>query len=128
MSNDNLTELTEALSQALVQRGELQVQNTLLRNRVALLESHLAEYDKSAVAVQAEVARLRDTETTLRQVNAAYHAEVVDLKAEAAKLRAALEAIEWICFSDDKWICPWCSALDRVGHHADCARQVALGL
>jgi cell division protein FtsB len=100
VSDDNVAELTEALSLALVQRGEF----------------------------QAEVARLRDTETALRQVNAVYHAEVVDLQAKAAKLRAALEAIEWICFSDDKWICPWCSALDRVGHHADCARQVTLGL
>jgi hypothetical protein len=49
---------------------------------------------------------------------------------EIERLRAALEAVEWVRYlriSDaDPGICPWCKG-DLYHHHPDCQRQVALG-
>jgi hypothetical protein len=46
---------------------------------------------------------------------------------QIAKLRAALEAVEWLQTSGRDY-CPWCLSTDRQGHDADCQRQAALGI
>ena len=59
-------------------------------------------------------------------------AEAERLQAENARLRAALEAVEWVW--NDRWellACPWCDAMCKVEkkgtHESDCQRQAALG-
>lgn len=59
-------------------------------------------------------------------------------KAEIARLRAALEAVEWVFSYYESSLggessCPWCDAVfdhirDRGKHAPDCLRQKALGL
>jgi hypothetical protein len=51
-----------------------------------------------------------------------------ELEAENAKLRSALEQVEWVgeacgVFGE----CPWCLNDRLEGHKLDCARQSALG-
>jgi hypothetical protein len=50
------------------------------------------------------------------------------LKAENAKLRAALEQVEWVYKSHvrDNSTCPWCDGDPNDGHKPDCVRQAAL--
>lgn len=48
-------------------------------------------------------------------------------EAENAKLRAALEAVEWVHYGS-LFRCPWCKRYEVEGHADNCARQVALGL
>jgi rubrerythrin len=45
---------------------------------------------------------------------------------ENEKLRAAIEAVEWIEPGLD-YSCPWCGFTEENGHAADCPRQAALG-
>lgn len=48
---------------------------------------------------------------------------IEELRAENARLRAALEAVEWVgAFIS----CPWCMRIEAGGHRDDCQRQVAL--
>ncbi len=49
--------------------------------------------------------------------------EVERLHAENAKLRAAIEAIEWV----PEGYCPWCFRWGVYGHSDNCQRQLALG-
>ena len=54
-------------------------------------------------------------------------AENERLRAEIARLRGALEAVEWVQEVDSgESFCPWCDNNKLVGHHADCQRQAAL--
>ena len=50
------------------------------------------------------------------------------LEADNARLRAALEAVEWIedCCRIGQY-CPWCRRHRASGHTPDCLRQAALG-
>lgn len=55
--------------------------------------------------------------------------EVIRLRIEVTRLRAALEAVEWD--SDDNYPdipagCPWCGSYQRDGHSSNCQRQAAL--
>jgi hypothetical protein len=58
--------------------------------------------------------------------------EIATLQAEVARLRAALEAVEWACEGydhDEIGFCPWCGWRENAHRHrADCQRQLALGL
>jgi len=56
-----------------------------------------------------------------------YERRIADMKAENARLRAALEAVEWFTKFDITY-CPWCVRIKEHGHASDCARQIALGL
>lgn len=49
------------------------------------------------------------------------------LQGEHDRLRAALEAVEWVD-SCGTFGCPWCGQLMYAKHAPDCARQRALGL
>jgi len=49
------------------------------------------------------------------------------LKAENERLRAALEAVEWVDDGENYGWCPWCDATPHGGHKPDCQRQIALG-
>ena len=57
-----------------------------------------------------------------------YH--IAELEAENARLRAALEAVEWALDGLGDYRCPWCGAWrsDDHGHRPDCQRQLALGI
>jgi len=48
---------------------------------------------------------------------------------EIARLRAALEAVEWV-FEEYAASCPWCERVESEhhGHATDCERQLALGI
>lgn len=54
-----------------------------------------------------------------------------ELEAENIRLRAALEAVEWLWIGQQDQnhptdlICPWCKE-KKPGHASDCARQAAL--
>jgi len=51
------------------------------------------------------------------------------LEAENARLREALEAVEWFESNDGYrtvYVCPWCDEPEEFGHTADCKRQAAL--
>ena len=56
--------------------------------------------------------------------------EIEDRKdARIARLRAALEAVEWVLISDYgdiEYRCPWCEMSKYSGHADDCQRQAAL--
>lgn len=55
-----------------------------------------------------------------------YERRIADMQAENARLRAALEAVEWEYLVSQ---CPWCkSTYGWKAHAPNCARQVALGL
>ena len=50
---------------------------------------------------------------------------IAALEAENARLRAALERVEWV--EHDGWhLCAWCGSEDWEGHAPDCAWQAAL--
>jgi hypothetical protein len=51
---------------------------------------------------------------------------VLELQAENEKLRAALEAVEWVDHSPHDAQCPWCDQPPFDGHAPDCQRQQAL--
>ncbi len=57
-------------------------------------------------------------------------ARIAELEAENAKLRAALEKVEWVSGWDVEGrkavYCPWCNRIKGFGHTLDCARQSAL--
>jgi hypothetical protein len=59
---------------------------------------------------------------------ASLQARIEWLEAESAKLRAALEQVEWVYKSHvrDNSICPWCDGDPDSGHKPDCTRQTAL--
>ena len=46
--------------------------------------------------------------------------------AENAKLRAALEQVEWVPDSQGWIVCAWCDNFQEHGHKPDCVRQSAL--
>ena len=51
--------------------------------------------------------------------------------ADNARLRAALEAVEWVRYGASGYICPWCKTITgfyNETHKPDCQRQIALGL
>jgi hypothetical protein len=55
--------------------------------------------------------------------------EIERLNAENARLRATLEAVEWVVVEGAGFkACPWCEMTVEQGHRADCARQIALGI
>ena len=74
----------------------------------------------------AEVERLRAGLEQWQQIAAEW-------KAEADRLRATLEAVEWSgpphtwIDERDEW-CMWCGNYRPDGHRADCHRQIALGV
>ena len=47
---------------------------------------------------------------------------------ENARLRSALEAVEWITRPSGFAVCAWCGHNKKRGHHSECQRQVALGI
>jgi hypothetical protein len=57
-------------------------------------------------------------------------ARIVGLEAENAKLRQALEMVEWKPWckvhGDGEDECLWCYGFRSEGHKPDCARQLAL--
>jgi hypothetical protein len=67
-------------------------------------------------------------------------ARIAELEADNAKMRAALEMVEWVWIGTSKQaertelICPWCKngpnsigvEYSSRGHKPDCARQAAL--
>ena len=59
---------------------------------------------------------------------AARGAEINRLRAENARLRTALLAVEWVDSESLYPYCAWCSCRSDNGHASDCARQIALGL
>jgi hypothetical protein len=82
-----------------------------------------------------EVARLLEIEKRAQsqsedvQVNWLSPIEAAALRATVARLRAALETVEWDTsgIGDRAWdMCPWCGNYRSAGHRADCQRQVAL--
>lgn len=50
------------------------------------------------------------------------------LETENRKLRAALEAVEWVARGTrvSHRICPWCNSFMHQAHKPDCQRQAAL--
>jgi len=76
--------------------------------------------------------QLRRENETLRRLcqqamtseGASLQARIEWLEAENAKLRAALEQVEWIY--EDGCECAWCRNRIAHGHKPDCARQTAL--
>lgn len=63
----------------------------------------------------------------VERVKSAEH--VADLEVEVARLREALDHIEWtappspaVCVP----FCPWCGTTEADGHRFDCMRQAAL--
>jgi hypothetical protein len=48
------------------------------------------------------------------------------IKAENNRLRAALEAVEWIEVDLWRLCCPWCGSDKSKAHKPDCQRQLAL--
>lgn len=54
--------------------------------------------------------------------------EIEQLRAEVARLRAALEAVEAVYDRDGNLYCPWCNGDNASDHKPDCMRQKALGL
>lgn len=51
--------------------------------------------------------------------------QLMELQAENAALRAALEAVEWLQVGARR-SCPWCGGIMK--HKPDCQRQKALGI
>ena len=76
-----------------------------------------------------QVAKLTETverlEAQLAEANAQRDAVFENMKTQAelvARLRAALEAVEWV-----DQACPWCDGYKHEdGHASNCARQAAL--
>ena len=78
------------------------------------------------------MARIRDLDRPVAPAVADAISAVCDrdrqLRAENTRLRAALEAVEWIedCCRIGQY-CPWCRRHRASGHTPDCLRQAALG-
>ena len=71
----------------------------------------------------------QESADALRAIGRRYQLEADndDLKAESARLRAALEQVEWIHNYSEVLICAWCKGYKHGdGHKPDCARQAAL--
>jgi hypothetical protein len=49
-------------------------------------------------------------------------ARIAELEADHAKMRAALEMVEW----NGMMQCPWCLSVKSYGHKPNCVRQAAL--
>lgn len=83
--------------------------------------------------VHYEVERLREVErkaleqSEYIQKHGLTEWEMALKNAEIARLRGALEAVEWVQDTGNgDYYCPWCDNNKLVGHHADCQRQTAL--
>jgi hypothetical protein len=50
------------------------------------------------------------------------------LMSEVARLRAALEAVEWVADDAGFRFCPWCESSEQSGHFFDCQRQRTLAV
>lgn len=50
------------------------------------------------------------------------------LMEENARLREALERVEWVEEERGEKFCPWCGNYWRSGHASNCRRQAALGI
>ena len=54
---------------------------------------------------------------------------LVELEAEVACLREALQHVEWTStpyLDASEVFCPWCGTTEEEGHRFDCMRQAAL--
>lgn len=91
-------------------------------------DSLRCEFHKKSTAAGPQCPKceeVRGNRATLTDV-LLYEAGKEEGKAEIARLRAALEAVEW---SRTGWqCCPWCNSWPTHGHKEDCPRQKALGL
>jgi hypothetical protein len=79
--------------------------------------------EQALVDLREGIALLRDLETA---------AEIMALRAEVARLRAAVLARpEWVPKANSpvpaaEFVCYWCECSARDGHAADCQRQAVL--
>ncbi len=115
---DTAWQETDALK---TQRNALAAQVDDLRNVNAGLRKHNASQQDLIAAVRSRSLRRLEAIKNQWDVDAA-------LRADNAKLRAALEAVEWITDPDhhDETLCPWCGSFEDDDHRPDCQRQAAL--
>lgn len=85
---------------------------------------------KQVADLQAQISTQIEMLAACRDARYDMQAEVKQLQSEVARLRAALEAVEFVSDDDGRReICPWCkAAYGWCGHRPDCKRQIALGI
>jgi len=72
---------------------------------------------------------LERAEELITEIMARVQDDILRKDGEIARLRAALEAVDWVWSHHwGDWECPWCGEVKAVGHAANCQRQTALGL
>ena len=75
--------------------------------------------------LHAEIARLREMVDVADHNERVALADLDELSTNVARLREALEAVEWWENEEFNW-CPWCHSAQRYGHLESCVRQAAL--
>ena len=83
----------------------------------------------TADELQEEIAALTIEVTRWQKLARRHDRENLRLEAENARLRGALNHVEWACTPSPAVcvpFCPWCGTTEADGHRADCMRQAAL--
>lgn len=87
--------------------------------RIAELEARLKEAE---ARIEQWVAQAKRADRAIADLEAE-NERLLDVEADAGRLRAALEKVEW----DNEWgDCLWCNQNKHKGHVPTCARQAAL--
>src|SRR5262245_9790266 len=130
-----IRELSAQLAEAEKQRDGFRAAQMAAGQRNVELEAQLAEAD----ATIAHLRKAKDCyydcvdKAEANQRIASAEKAAMDIarplvekaEADAARLRAALEIVEWISRYSILH-CPWCGGHMKDGHRPDCARQAAL--
>jgi len=83
----------------------------------------------TADELQEEIAALTIEVTRWQKLARRHDRENLRLEAENARLRGALNHVEWACTPSPAVcvpFCPWCGTIEEEGHRFDCMRQAAL--
>lgn len=104
--------------------------------KLAAAEDRASEAERIARAESGNIGKLKGWMLDLYDSNNAgckgiisQQFEIVTAESDNSRLRAALEAVEWIYDYDiHQELCPWCGSQQEKGHKPDCQRQAALGV
>lgn len=124
MQQARIAELEARLKEAEGKVNGLWAEIDSHRAHVKHLEESRDVYEKRAekAEARAEAASKREGESFM--LAADIQREKVKLEADAGRLRAVVEALEWI--GRQIPYCPWCLCSQADGHSPACARQAAL--
>lgn len=154
-ANARIAEIAEQLDSVTRSRDLYKQSEKVCTEEYRKLQDRLADYDemdkqndefwanskKYEARIVALEARLVEAAAAIEANAMLYMREHTKAEADAARLRAALEAVEWLWIGQQDQnhptdlICPWCKQrqghpwckeIPTQGHAPDCARQAAL--